>query len=316
MKFSLLILFSAFIGFAQESGSPQSNPQNRAPGTTQSAFVPLNECYGTVDLIPETSTSGAGPLTVTFRSSSNCFNDFLFAKAPSACPVSLSFDPGDGSGFDPVGSSSIWSHTYSSPGTYTAQLVLSCGNSLKISQETITVSNGCVEYGYVTEDLTSNRYNGLPANTLQVVAFHTGSGTAQLKVEAYDSQLGCNSWLVLDAPRFTTKIATGEYDITGLTLTGRVKIENIVYDGAVDGLAFSLFWRDASSRYHLVRSNDSQALSGATYISIWPLGMYDAQFLGMTPQLTDAFARQAARASIYGAKLMTEGTHTLVSPAF
>lgn len=164
---------------------------------------------------------------------------------------------------------------------------------------------------FKTENLTSNRYSGLPVNTLQVVAFYDGKGTAAVNIEYKDSA-GATGWITVKGiPKFDTKIVTQEFSTGGVTLTGNFTVEGVTADGVVDGLAFGLLWRDSRGAYHILRSNSSASASAACFVSAWPLGMNSDTFYIRAPQVTDPFARETALAVISGAKLIANGAHSL-----
>lgn len=164
---------------------------------------------------------------------------------------------------------------------------------------------------YKSDDLSSNRYSALPANTLQVIAFYDGKGTCALSFETVDAS-GASSWTTIkDITKFDTRIITREYSIEGCTPTGNFVVEGVVADGVVDGLAFGFFWRDARSCYHILRSNSSVGSTAANFVSAWPLGMNNTVFAPRVPQVTDGYARETALAVISGAKLLANGKHSL-----
>lgn len=163
---------------------------------------------------------------------------------------------------------------------------------------------------YKSADLTSNRYSAMPSNTLQIVAFYDGSGTAALSFETKDSA-GNLSWTTLKGiARFDTAISTAEYSVEGCSLTGNFVVEGVTADGVVDGLAFGLMWKDSKGYYHILRSNSTVLLGTATFVSAWPLGMDNSTFAGRVPQVTDAYARGTAFAVISGARLLANGKHS------
>lgn len=162
-----------------------------------------------------------------------------------------------------------------------------------------------------SSDLSSNRSSALPANTLQIVLFYDGKGTSALSFETVDAT-GALSWTTIkDITKFDTGIVSKEYSIEGCTPTGNFVVEGVTADGVVDGLAFGLFWRDARSCYHVLRSNSSALSTIASYVSAWPLGMNNTVFATRAPQITDPYARETALAIISGAKLLANGKHSL-----
>lgn len=164
---------------------------------------------------------------------------------------------------------------------------------------------------FKSADLSSNRSSALPASTLQVICFYDGAGTSALSFETEDSA-GNRSWTTIkDIPAFGTKIVTAEYSIEGCTPTGNFVVEGVTANGVVDGLAFGLFWRDARSAYHILRSNSNSAVTTASFVSAWPLGMNNTVFAPRVPQVSDGYARETALAVISGAKLLANGKHEL-----
>lgn len=162
----------------------------------------------------------------------------------------------------------------------------------------------------IKENLTSNRYNGLACDTLQVVAFYDGASSAHLDI-GYQG-CGQSGWIAINSiPNFGSKIVTLEYDLNGSTPTGTFKVSGVVANGVIDGLAFGLFWRDTQCNYHTLKSNSNVLLSGASFVGAWPLGMNHSTFGTRTPQLTDGFALETAFATILGAKLLGNGTYSV-----
>ena len=164
---------------------------------------------------------------------------------------------------------------------------------------------------FKSNDLTSNRGSALPANTLQVVCFYDGKGTATLSFETIDTA-GNRAWTVIkDIPKFDTRIVTVEYTIEGCQPTGHFVVEGVTADGMVDGLAFGLLWRDGRSCYHILRSNSAALVTTAPFVSAWPLGMNNTVFAPRVPQMTDGYARETALAVFSGANLLASGKHDL-----
>lgn len=164
---------------------------------------------------------------------------------------------------------------------------------------------------YKSDDLSSNRGSALPVNTLQVICFYDGKGTATLSFETVDGS-GASSWTTIkDIAKFDTVITTKQYSIEGCTPTGVFVVEGVSADGVVDGLAFGLLWRDARGVYHILRSNAKSSATTANFVSAWPLGMNNTVFAPRVPQVTDGYARETALAVISGARLCDNGKHSL-----
>ena len=162
---------------------------------------------------------------------------------------------------------------------------------------------------YRTANLTSNRFSALPNETLQIVLFYDGAGTATIEFR-YQRNDGSHGWLRLNQiPKYTTKIETHEYDLNGCQLTGEVNVIGVQPDGVVDGLAVGLYWRSASGNYHLHQSTSVAVSSPSDYVGAWPMALSDASFQQRMPQVTDGNGRAQARAAIMGAKLLRNGSY-------
>lgn len=163
-----------------------------------------------------------------------------------------------------------------------------------------------------TDNLSSNRGNGMPADTLQLVLFYDGQGTATFSFEYLDSSGGRGWSSVTGIPKFDRQIVTKQYAMNGCTPTGNFTVSEVVADGAVDGLGFGILWRDVKSCYHVLRSNSPVLSPGANFVGAWPLGgMSNTVFAARAPQLTDGFAQETALAVLSGAKLLGNGKHNL-----
>ncbi|MCX4244787.1 hypothetical protein [Paraliomyxa miuraensis] len=160
------------------------------------------------------------------------------------------------------------------------------------------------------DDLTSNRFSGLPANRLQIVLFYDGQGEATFGFE-YKDPSGTVGWINIPGIPTFNRIITKEYDLRGCTLTGNFVVEGAVPNGVVDGLAFGLLWRDDQQGYHILRSNAPHTVTTAPFVSAWPLGMNHSTFASRAPQLTDWCARETAFAVVSGAKLLPSGKYRI-----
>lgn len=160
-------------------------------------------------------------------------------------------------------------------------------------------------------DLTSNRFNALPNETLQIVTAYDGAdSSASLSVEVRETATGAiANILISPIERLSERINTFEYDLNGYELTHDFEVTGVVPDGVVDGLAFGLLWKDRDGDYRMFKSN-RPGIGGAISYGAWPLQMNDATFEVLTPQLSDGVAREQARAYIYGATLMTNGAYS------
>lgn len=164
---------------------------------------------------------------------------------------------------------------------------------------------------FTTVDLSSNRGDALPKDTLQVIGFYDGNGACALEFEYRESN-GTVGRVGLDGIKpFGTEIRTAQYKLNGCELTGNFWVKGVQANGVVDGLAWGCFWRDAAGNYHILRSNGKTAAPRACFVSAWPLGMNNTVFAPRVPQMTDGYARETALAVISGAKLLPDGAYSL-----
>ncbi|ETW98151.1 MAG: hypothetical protein ETSY2_43210 [Candidatus Entotheonella gemina] len=165
------------------------------------------------------------------------------------------------------------------------------------------------------QDLTSNRFDALNKDTLQVVAFYDGqpTGNTSLWIQYWTPTIPSTvDWIVIDNLQiFGTVIETREYHLDGCLLTGAFQVVGVVPNGVIDGLAFALFWKDVDGNYHVLHSTDSSPTSKSNFVGAWPAAMDDDLFRQRTPQITDGVARHQARMAIYGAKYLRDGYYTL-----
>ncbi|NNF43624.1 MAG: hypothetical protein HKN62_11385 [Phycisphaerales bacterium] len=167
----------------------------------------------------------------------------------------------------------------------------------------------------ISTDLSVSRGTTLPVGTLQIVTFYdgsTGDGT-RLHVE-YERPDGTVDWLdasdIMPSTSNRGRIDTYEYTLGACTLTGRFEVRGVTPNGVIDGLAFSLFWRDADG-FHLLRSTNPDPAQITTLVGIWPIALNDKAFELRTPQLTTPAGRQQARMMISGAEYMQNGQYLM-----
>ena len=175
------------------------------------------------------------------------------------------------------------------------------------------------------EALTSDRFLGLPAGTLQVTLAYDGDVVGfgpSLNIQFRDPNSGNICWHLIDSAydttpisAFGTKIHTYEFDISTYEPTGLVVVDGVVANGSVDGLAFGLFWKNASAGYRMLKSNMRVAVPTTNYFGAWPIAMDYATFQARTTQLgscTDGeLCRRGAQAALWGAQLLPDGIYHL-----
>ncbi len=169
---------------------------------------------------------------------------------------------------------------------------------------------------YLTDQLTSNRFNGLPNNTLQLTATYDGvSGGQLLEIEFRHVPSGQKTWVVMPALfDRSTRINTFEFDICDWVPTCRCRISGVVPNGGLDGIAFGMFWKDKDGNYDLLKSRANAPASFAAFEGAWPISYSSATFDFLTPQLAvcpNGGCRDQARAMLYGSEVMGNGVHLI-----
>ena len=170
---------------------------------------------------------------------------------------------------------------------------------------------------FLGEDLSSNRRNALPPDTMQVVIFYDGAGTSadltiELEKPAEPPELRDPWYVTITGLRkFNRVIETREYALGGYQPTGHFFIEGAVPDGVIDGVAFGVYWKNRAGNYHVLKSNDNRPAPTARFVCGWPLAMSPETFAKRTPQISNAGGRQSAQMAICGAKLLDNGWYFL-----
>lgn len=103
---------------------------------------------------------------------------------------------------------------------------------------------------FQTNNLSSNRSDALPPDTLQLVLFYDGDSACAFGFETQDAR-GALTWTWSKGIKnFGTEIRTEQFAMRGASLTGRFTVEGVQGNGVVDGLAFGVLWRDAQGSLH------------------------------------------------------------------
>ncbi len=167
----------------------------------------------------------------------------------------------------------------------------------------------------VSNDLSSNRYNGMPSDRLQVVLFYDGQRSANTTITItclHPVLRVIEEITITDLPKFTSEITTKEYDMNGF-YPYCIEIDGVVPDGSVDGVAVGFYWKNASGRYKIYRSNHEPSEEGITssqFIGAWPYGGVSTSYLrARMPYVTDGNGQIQAAAAIMGAKVFPDGLY-------
>ncbi len=123
-------------------------------------------------------------------------------------------------------------------------------------------------------DFVLNHSNAMPAEQLNLAIVYDGAGDAMLGFQY--SCAGTLGWEIIgNLTGDITRIYTYAYDLNGCRLTGRFGVRDVTPNGVVDGVAFGLFWKDASGDTHTLRSAARQP--GQNVLGVWPLGQFSSQ---------------------------------------
>jgi hypothetical protein len=185
--------------------------------------------------------------------------------------------------------------------------------SVTKSGVTVTVSNEPSKPPeFLTENLSSNRWNRLAIGRLQVVTFYDGRESyPQLQI-GYNKPSGGTGWISINnIHNFSIKYETREYALNNATINGRFKISGVSPNGVIDGLAFGLYWKDNDGKYHMLKSKSKNPSSRSAFVGAWPIAISQAQFDNKIFQVTDGNAKAQARATLYGAEYLPNGEFTL-----
>ena len=172
----------------------------------------------------------------------------------------------------------------------TVHLCSLCTSPAAADSEVVERRNPAANQGvgpiFVGQDLTSNQSNGMANETLQVITAYDGvTGSVTLSLEVREIATGTLRTIDINVVNdFGVRLDTFEYDLNGHELTFGFEVSGVVPNGVIDGLAFGIYWKDSQGDYHMAKSNVPGS-GGAHYFGAWPLGMNDASFQALTPQI-------------------------------
>lgn len=159
---------------------------------------------------------------------------------------------------------------------------------------------------------SSDRFAAFPSDRMQLIAYYDGNGTAELDIHLVNP--AANTCCVLTVTGIANAPLTiQEFDMKGYVPTGKFQIRNVVPNGAIDGVAFGLYWRDASGLRWSLRSR-SPASAGGTpnFVGAWPYAWSEANWDALMPQLAggtfdDFVRRRQAQVALTGAQALGNG---------
>ncbi len=164
---------------------------------------------------------------------------------------------------------------------------------------------------------TSDRFGALPNDTMQLVAYYDGNGTAEFDIHLTNPVThACCIITVAGIPN--SPFTVQEYVMNGFVPTGKFTIRNVVPNGVIDGIAFGLYWRDtAGARWKLQSRSSATAIGTPNFVGMWPYGWSDAVFdAAMPASVNDAFKRQQARVTLSGAQVLGNGVWGIATGQF
>lgn len=170
----------------------------------------------------------------------------------------------------------------------------------------------------------------LPAGRLQVVAHYDGNLPAagvSLEVEVRDAATGICCWIYFKIGH--NQVIAREHQLpSGHEPTGRLRVSGVAPNGAIDGIAAGLYFRDHSGTRWQLRSIDrSPPTPGPAFMGAWPVAWSQADWAA---RLTAAAAANGAvfagavgnpaqvhaRMILSGAQMLSNGLHVMpLTPA-
>ncbi|MEN7341966.1 MAG: M56 family metallopeptidase [Pseudomonadota bacterium] len=161
--------------------------------------------------------------------------------------------------------------------------------------------------------MTSMRYDGPPAGTVQIVLFYDGavSEKSYFDIEIVSTETGAGFWArTSELPKFDTEVPMWELSVAkGYRPSGRVRVGGLVADGYVDGLAYGLVWRDHSRAYHRLRSESPTPVDYPNAVCHWPLAFVPTGAESGFFSDEELWQVNSIRHVICGAELVKDGTY-------
>ncbi|MCC6357445.1 MAG: hypothetical protein IT450_01770 [Phycisphaerales bacterium] len=156
---------------------------------------------------------------------------------------------------------------------------------------------------------TSERFGALPTDRMQLVAYYDGTGLADLDIHLTNPSTGACCVLSISGID-DNPLTVREYVMNGFVPTGKFVVRNVVPNGAVDGVAFGLYWRDVTGARWKLQSRSTATGSGTpNFVGMWPYSWADTFWDGLMPPIVDdGFKRRQAQVNLSGAQVLGNGT--------
>jgi len=169
---------------------------------------------------------------------------------------------------------------------------------------------------YSSEKLQSNRGNRMQPGTLQVAVYYDGAGSPSLSFHCDHPDMGMLPLTISDIQRsgqigHEKEIALGEFTLGDCQLNPKVVVNGVQPDGAIDGIAFGIFFKDQEQRYCMYRSRAPQAERHSAFVGAWPLGFSSDTFTKQVNSELDGFGRNQLQTALMGAEFLSNGTYQL-----
>ena len=167
---------------------------------------------------------------------------------------------------------------------------------------------------FIDHDLPTMRENELERNQVLISAFYDGKVNEQtyihLEIQNTENEA---SWLPLGPLRkFNEYIHTWHFELKGTShFTGRYKVIGAQNDGIIDGVAMGMLTVDSTGDIELLKTKSKLSnVHTPNIVCAWPLGISEAEFLRVLPQLTYN-SPDAVERILCGSQLVQNGEHQL-----
>ena len=165
----------------------------------------------------------------------------------------------------------------------------------------------------VGQDFGSFRNAKLPKGHFYLTLFYDGKSQQETVAELeIVSKNGERSWLILGPlKKFTEVIYTWHFKLLkGATLSGRYRINGVIPDGVVDGVAMGVLISDSDGNISIKNTKSEIDGEVPNVVCSWPLKIEEMRMMSLMPQLFINSPDSAER-MICGSMLMGNGEYLL-----
>ncbi|WP_395373700.1 M56 family metallopeptidase [Marinicella sp. W31] len=165
----------------------------------------------------------------------------------------------------------------------------------------------------ISQDFDSFRSAKLSKGHFYLTLMYDGAQDQETVAELeVISRTGQKTWLVLGPlKKFTEVVYTWHFKLlNGAALSGRYRINGVIPDGVVDGVAMGLLVSDFEGNISIKKTKSEIIREIPNIVCSWPLKIEEFRFMTLMPQLSVNNPDSAER-MICGAMLMGNGEFTL-----